>query len=521
MHCQHRDHAIRLFLRNIRDQEERYALISDFVQHDDLPYTVSFDFLKEGIKIHGEWLPALKMDWLSGETLDDYIVDNLANPAKLGELLTKFATMMSELRRAGIAHGDLQHGNILVCKNELRLVDYDGMYVPSMNGYLANELGHRNYQHPERAAHHFGAYLDNFSAWVIFASIRALQIDSRLLHQLGGGDDCLLFRQADFTDPLHSAAFAALEKHENLEVKNLGRFIRLQLKNDLKSVPHLQFPVPHIRDHELHPISEHVPGVKSGARLVRGNLPDWLQQANADALANSNLSNAQVIASQTALPAPTAVPKSWTVPAKPIQPYVWHTPILSQVTVQKSGTKLGPVMNSMNANSPLSPPKSAPQLPLELVLSQMPRQVKWNKNCGRISPPDLLLLMGLNPALWLMFMSAAWGANGTIYWTLFWAAIVIACLLKILLTPLKHRKLAQFGKAAFARIENLRIKNKNNKRLYQALIWFDLDGQSVSQWLSMPENEYQKLFKGSTEIILHSGKVPGDIVLYRFCRYHA
>jgi len=57
MHCPNRDFALRLFLRNIHDQAERYALISDFVQHDDLPYTVTFDFLQNGIKIMGNGCP--------------------------------------------------------------------------------------------------------------------------------------------------------------------------------------------------------------------------------------------------------------------------------------------------------------------------------------------------------------------------------------------------------------------------------------------------------------------------------
>jgi len=93
---------------------------------------------------------------------------------------------MEEMRFAGIAHGDLQHGNIIMCNHELRLVDYDGMYVPAMKNFMASELGHPNYQHPARAPHHFGPYLDNFSAWVIYASIKALQVDPLLLDQLGG-----------------------------------------------------------------------------------------------------------------------------------------------------------------------------------------------------------------------------------------------------------------------------------------------------------------------------------------------
>ncbi len=44
--------------------------------------------------------------------------------------------------RHGLAHGDLQNGNALVDKTQLRLVDYDGMFVPAMGGrMLAIEAG--------------------------------------------------------------------------------------------------------------------------------------------------------------------------------------------------------------------------------------------------------------------------------------------------------------------------------------------------------------------------------------------
>ena len=284
MNCGNTDFALRLFLRNISDQEDRYSLISEFVQNDDLPYTVTFDFLKLGIKIHDDWMPALKMQWVEGVPFDDYIVENLANPDKLGRLLQEFVKMMQELRRAGIAHGDLQHGNIIMCGNELRLVDYDGMYVPKMKGYTANELGHRNYQHPKRCERHFGPYLDNFSAWVIYASLKALQVDSRLFHQLGGGDDCLLFRQQDFEDPINSAAFAALEKHADTDLQILGRFIRAQLEHDPSEVPYLELPVPHVEHTHLMPLVNEASAVRSGPRLVRGTLPEWLEQSNISAL---------------------------------------------------------------------------------------------------------------------------------------------------------------------------------------------------------------------------------------------
>jgi len=53
----------------------------------------------------------------------------------LQQLAERFRTMVSRLKEAGIAHGDLQHGNILVIDDDYKLVDYDGIYVPSLNGF--------------------------------------------------------------------------------------------------------------------------------------------------------------------------------------------------------------------------------------------------------------------------------------------------------------------------------------------------------------------------------------------------
>jgi hypothetical protein len=72
------------------------------------------------------------------------------------------------LRDAEIAHGDLQHGNIIVEHGHLRLVDHDGLFVPEMAGWTSSEVGHQHYQHPARDAAFFNKHLDNFSAIVIY-----------------------------------------------------------------------------------------------------------------------------------------------------------------------------------------------------------------------------------------------------------------------------------------------------------------------------------------------------------------
>jgi len=123
--------------------------------------------------------------------------------------------------------------------NEIEIVDYDTFFVPALSGTVCPELGHRNYQHPKRCAHDFHALLDNFSAWVIYISLICVSEDPRLWELLSGGDDCLLFRQKDFAEPLNSQAFYVLENHANETIRLYATFLRGLLELDLIQVPFL------------------------------------------------------------------------------------------------------------------------------------------------------------------------------------------------------------------------------------------------------------------------------------------
>src|SRR5437667_53761 len=98
----------------------------------------------------------------------------MPKPATLEALRAKWVTLVRHLEAAQVAHGDLQHGNILVRGGSIQLVDYDGMWVPALRGRKATELGHRAYQHPERSEQDYGQEIDRFSALVIYLSLPAL-----------------------------------------------------------------------------------------------------------------------------------------------------------------------------------------------------------------------------------------------------------------------------------------------------------------------------------------------------------
>ena len=193
--------AVRCFQRLARDQGERYAAISHYLQERQLPYFVPFDFLERGILVEGRWQPIVKMAWAEGEPLDRYVRRQLADRKRLEELADRWLRMLGDLELHRVAHGDLQHGNVLVDGGRLTLIDYDGMFVPSLAGRPSLELGHPNYQHPGRSPGDYGPWLDRFSGRAVHLALAALALRPELWREHSGGEECLLLRRSDFLDP--------------------------------------------------------------------------------------------------------------------------------------------------------------------------------------------------------------------------------------------------------------------------------------------------------------------------------
>ncbi len=260
MNCAKGRWAVRCFLREVSDHQARYQAISEHLQKVKLPSTVGFEFLSQGIRIRGTWYPILKMEWIDGEPLNSYIERNLANPAALSSLTAQWRETLAALRQAEVAHGDLQHGNVLVSQGRIRLIDYDGMYVPALAGLVSHEEGHRNYQHPARDGKDFGLHLDAFSGWVVLLSMVALGVDPRLWQRLNAGDECLLFRRDDFENPAGSKAFQAILAARTPEL----RFMARQVKSFL-ALPPAQVPA-----------LDTVALILPDTRQRPAPLPDWL-----------------------------------------------------------------------------------------------------------------------------------------------------------------------------------------------------------------------------------------------------
>ncbi len=262
MQCKGKVIAVRCFLREVPDQHRRYVEIQQHLNKARLPYTVGFDYLKDGIRVGGARYPILKMEWVQGLSLASYVQRNLADPRALSVLAAHWLRMLDALRRAEIAHGDLQHGNVLVVGDQLKLIDYDGMYVPSLQGKGSNELGHRNYQLPTRSSTDFGPYLDNFSGWVVYISLLALSIKPDLWNILSGGDEALILRKRDFEDPVASEALGLIGRIQDSRIQNALKYFKSILFLPPRQVPEL----------DEQAITAYPP--KSGMATV----PDWVRE---------------------------------------------------------------------------------------------------------------------------------------------------------------------------------------------------------------------------------------------------
>ena len=204
-----RKFAVRCFHRYVPDLEQRYALISEGISRLRSPHFVSFEYQREGIRLKSGPFPIVKMAWAEGRTLGAVLEACHDNKLVLKALTQKFRELARFLGARRIAHGDLENSNIVVPNGPLTLIDYDGMYVPSMPLGNGNELGHTHFQHPGRQPDHFGPRIDDFSFILIDVSLQALIADKSLYEQFSNGDN-IIFQESDFRDSSSSAVFRHL-----------------------------------------------------------------------------------------------------------------------------------------------------------------------------------------------------------------------------------------------------------------------------------------------------------------------
>ena len=208
-------YALKCFTEEQEGRADAYRQIADELDLLDSPYITSVKYMEKELFVDSQCeedeFPVLLMDWVEGETMEAYIAANYRNQSAMLMLSYRFGKMAAWLHTQSFSHGDIKPDNIIVRPDgSLTLVDYDGMFVPSMKGSKSPTIGTKDFSHPLRTMDDFDETIDDFSLASIALSLKAISMNSTLLDTYGASDR-LLFSEKDYRTPSNSKVISALQ----------------------------------------------------------------------------------------------------------------------------------------------------------------------------------------------------------------------------------------------------------------------------------------------------------------------
>ena len=214
--------AVRVWHQEIYNIKERYRILAHDFKRLKNKNLLSFEYIENGLNVNGQLLDITVMEWASGQSLKNYILDAVQGTGSKKDITNTILTLAGKLRGAfenmhkqGLSHGDLQHDNIIISADGTpKFIDYDCFYTPSMgNRFTQTTAGYHGYQHPSRFTKSYvsNEKSDYFSELIIYTCLIAIAENPSLVERYNIREsEWMLFGGEDFNDFINSAIYKDL-----------------------------------------------------------------------------------------------------------------------------------------------------------------------------------------------------------------------------------------------------------------------------------------------------------------------
>jgi serine/threonine protein kinase len=236
-----REYALRCLTGTAERYAEKRAGQFRSFRQNTLPAIKAFvdqAFFLEGLQVDGVYHPIFVLDWVAGVDLLEGTRIRLKDSAALLALADKLQAMINQMQTVGMAHGDLHHENVLITpEGDLRLVDYDSVFVPGMLGLPCPILGVPGYAHPDfigkKAERPFNHLMDTFTGLILLVSLESLAKDPSLFQRFAR--ERLVFGGDDLAAPEFSKAFAEILTIPDPKLKHMAQTLQEMCFNRSKA----------------------------------------------------------------------------------------------------------------------------------------------------------------------------------------------------------------------------------------------------------------------------------------------
>jgi hypothetical protein len=306
--------AIRCFTRAASDQEQRYRALQAYIGELPPPYLVRFAYRDQEIWVENGRYPLVEMDWVEGRPLNEWVCSHLGEGRDLIDQAAAWLFMAGDMLSRRLAHGDIANDNCLVTGSQLKLIDYDGCYLPGLSDKHPGESGAQHFQHPRRNGHYAGD-MDAFPTLVVFLSLLALHDDPSLWKRFYT-DKNLIFHDADFQAPGQTPIWSVLAASQDPWVRQLTTALAGMCRAPVDGLPTL----PQVTQRAGIQLSREAPWTLDREVAVSAPAPlPWWQQAELTERLRRRPAAGQP-AGQQAGPLPDTNDNQPTVPIRPTAP---------------------------------------------------------------------------------------------------------------------------------------------------------------------------------------------------------